>query len=81
MDHHKNSLPIISDIIVIREIFKITRMDYRIMDFIKASNDRIIYVLSHIYSILCWEKKLKTENETSLAKQKILKNSFAKVKD
>lgn len=81
MDHHKNSLPIISDIIVIREIFKITRMDFRIMDFIKPSNDRIMYVLSHIYSILWWEKKLKTENETPLAKQKILKNSFAKVKD
>jgi len=51
------------------------------MDYIRPSNERIIAVLSSIYSLISWQKKVYNANENSLARLKILKTDFVKVKE
>lgn len=71
---HHESLPIISNFIVAREVLHLTNFDFRLTDFINkllpAGRDQAI--LSHVFSVLNWSRGIENSNDGILGRLRVL---------
>lgn len=82
LDRHRESLPVISDFLVVREVFRATGFEFRLTDYIHGERQgkdregtnlpRIQAILSHLYALWNWNKHIQTSNNSALGKLKLL---------
>ena len=80
MDKHRESLPIISDFLVAKSVFKITNFNLEIRDFfilpqpLSGYQNRRMTVLSHLYAVCNWMKEIHAANELAMGRMARMQN-------
>lgn len=59
-EKHRESLPAMSDIIVVREILKAINVDFKLNDLLRPTTDRILFILGRLVRLADWKKKIYT---------------------
>lgn len=85
LEKHRESLPLISDFLVAKNIFKTTNFTLELKDFlplpqsIQSYQNRKMAILSHLYAVWNWMKEVHSANELGSGRLSRLQSDHRKL--